>query len=210
MIVFHFFFVWLTVDVKKVLETNPGLSLWLFVEVAVKWGCGGNTSPAQPQCSPDSVVACAKPCLMRWHKARSEGQCQEAAQAGLNQNSCSFSTSEFPHLLPDSVECVPLVYCANIGILYCLPAQPCVRLGTVPLWELPSPRHPLTCPGTRAASMEPWAGICAQGAVGWMCSGWDVWPEGQGTAPGPVEICHVDRDIFSSSILQVYYLQRCI
>lgn len=106
----------------------------------------GTQTLLSSQCSPDSVVARAKWCLMRWHKARSEGRCQEAAEAGLNQNSCSFSTSVFPHVLPESVECVPLVCCENIGIVYCL------RLSPVLNWELshlentqPTAPHHLLC-----------------------------------------------------------------
>lgn len=146
------------------------------------------------QCSPDSVVACAKWCLMRWHKARSEGQCQEAAQAGLNQNSCSFSASVFPHLLPESGECVPLACCENMAMIYCLPAQPCVKLGNCPTYRTTDPKPPHRLLWDQ--SSIPWSpeqGSVLEGSMGWMCSVWDMWPEGQGAVPGLVEICRGDR-----------------
>lgn len=120
----------------------------LCLELPVKWGCRGNTSPAQLPVLPDSVVARAKWCLMRWHKARSEGRCQEAAQAGLKQNSCSFSTSAFPPVLPESLECVPLACCANIGIVCCLQLGPALNRE---LSHLESSTAPQQLLGDRAA-----------------------------------------------------------
>lgn len=137
-----------------------------FLELSVKRGCGGNTSPAQLQSSPDSVVACAKPCLMRWHKARSEGQCQQAAQAGLNQNSCSFSTSEFPHLLPDSVECVLWKHWHHL-----LPSSsaPC-STGDCPTSRWSHPTAPIACwiplPVGAGQPLDPEQGVCSKVAWG--------------------------------------------
>lgn len=61
---------------------------------------------------------------MRWHAStvwgivQAGGQCQEAAQSRLYQNSCSFSTLARPHLVSESMQYIPSGCCENIMMIY--------------------------------------------------------------------------------------------
>lgn len=123
---------------------NPWLvSLARFWSSQWNEAAGGAAALLSSQCSPDSVVAGAKWCLTRWHKARSEGSARRQRRQGWTRIPAASA------LQSSLVESVPLVCCENIGIVYCLPARPCLQLGAVPL------REQLWA---RAASMEPRAG----------------------------------------------------